>query len=680
MNDALATILQRHHQLLEQTEDRTDGDQVGEVFHYLQQLATSGNEVIDPRDRSQIRALIRYWSSYIYDRTGELPNVQLTPVIALASPSLPRNSEEDNFDLATETEKQPALIIGSYQIYNEIGKGGFSSVFRAYDTRADRVVALKILNNDRFRTPRLLESLIVQEQAATQFDHPNIIPVYDVGRHHGTPFIAMKLIEGGSLADRLSSWYWRPTLREILEIGRQATDGLEYLHQQNIVHRDIQPANILLGYDNHVYIADFGIMKVFESAFEGMIVGTPEYMAPEAIVTPDNVDRRADLYSLGIIFFELTTGKRPFEANTREEVLHLQVTGQPPSAREITDLPEDVSRVLSKCLAKLPIDRYQSAAELNQEFLRLLNTLSTDTLESRPVALVSSPDVRTPTPTTSAFSMEQRTTTDDTEIFTLERSSIRPREAEAKLVLVKGNPSILWTSMVISNHVRIGRDPTLCNLILDDPSVSRYHCRINQETDDNYRIFDEGSTSGTYINFQQVDIRGKVLSNGDLIHIGPVVLRFEMVMTPRADTVPETKLLSSEALSADSLFLKTLTSNIDQRLKLAHNDDFREGVFCVFIRTSEPHVDDVYVVQKTRVTIGSSRNCDIYLKDDRISAQHALLVYERRNERPGVFTLYDLASFAGTKINGELIVKRRLTHNDVVTVGDTSLVFKRLDR
>lgn len=372
MTAILDELNARHQELVNLSETADASEVIPQAQEFLKQLAQAGAAVADALQRSQLRALIRFWSSFIYDHTGQFPEVRLLPAIEpaeahIAAAATRKTSSVESRLLADNEMKR----IGPYELLGEIGHGGFSRVYKAFDTITERVVALKVLEHEQFRlSPRFRKRLLEREQVVAGLEHPNLIPIYAVAEHDGQPCIAMQLVESGSLADRMATWdQWRPSIRAVLDIACQVAEGLAYLHSHGIVHRDVKPANILLSFQDHVYLTDFGITQVFESAFEGLIVGTPEYLAPEAILHPDQVDGRADLYSLGIVLYRLFTGRLPFQATSDEQILYLQVNQPVPS---MGDTPTEIAAMIHRCLAKDPDQRFRNMEELAGESKQLL--------------------------------------------------------------------------------------------------------------------------------------------------------------------------------------------------------------------------------------------------------------------------------------------------------------------
>jgi len=259
----------------------------------------------------------------------------------------------------------PGSNAGPYRIIEPLGRGGMASVYKAYDAALNRYVALKVLPREFLHDPTFAERFRREAQVIALLEHPNIIPIYayDIDQAEGIPWMAMRLIAGGALSSRLKRG---PTpLARAVAIVRGVADALEYAHGKGIVHRDVKPQNILLDEDGRVYLADFGVAKIVEGpggvTVTGMISGTPQYMAPEQ-ATGTKLDGRADIYSLGIVAYELFTGRVPFSADTPLAVLmkHLQEPIPLPSPSEV---PEALTRVLLKSLAKAREDRWATASE-----------------------------------------------------------------------------------------------------------------------------------------------------------------------------------------------------------------------------------------------------------------------------------------------------------------------------
>jgi serine/threonine protein kinase len=256
--------------------------------------------------------------------------------------------------------------IGNYQILSELGRGGMAIVYKAYQPSLRRYVALKVLPPQFTFDATFVQRFLQEARTAAGLNHPNIITIYDVGEANGTYYFAMQLIEGGSL-QQLIRREGALSMARIVYMVQQLASALDYAHRKSLIHRDIKPANVMLGEQDHVTLMDFGIARAAEGSKltqAGMVVGTPEYMSPEQ-AQGEEIDRRSDIYSLGVVVYEMFAGRVPFTGTTPHSVLHKHVYETPPPLRTITrGIPRDVEKVVAQALAKDPKKRYQSAGEL----------------------------------------------------------------------------------------------------------------------------------------------------------------------------------------------------------------------------------------------------------------------------------------------------------------------------
>lgn len=259
--------------------------------------------------------------------------------------------------------------LGRYEILEELGRGSMGVVYRANDPLIGRQVAIKAINlRDLDRQKRReYEARFHQEaKAAGSLNHPNIVTIYDLGKAGDEVFIAMELLEGRQLHDDTGELQRMPP-EDALNVAIQVADGLAYAHRHGIVHRDIKPSNIMLTAGNHAKIADFGIAQIKSpllSTQTGMIIGSPLYMSPEQILS-SGTDARSDIFSLGIVLYEMLSGRRPFEAADAHAVMYKIVNESPPSLGSLTPtIPNALDAIVSRCLAKSPQDRYQDATDL----------------------------------------------------------------------------------------------------------------------------------------------------------------------------------------------------------------------------------------------------------------------------------------------------------------------------
>ncbi|HZX48943.1 MAG TPA: serine/threonine-protein kinase [Nitrospirota bacterium] len=261
------------------------------------------------------------------------------------------------------------MKFGRYEILCEIGRGSMGIVYQAQDPQIDRLVAVKVLRHDRVSSDAFVNRFLKEAKVIGRLSHPNIVTIYDVGEEQGNIFIAMELLEGLSLSDFLRKRNFSP--KEVVELGVQITETLDYAHGKGVVHRDIKPSNIIVTPDGRIKITDFGIAHIEDSSATyqtqaGEILGTPAYMSPEQI-TGQPVDGRTDIFSLGIILYEMITGKRPFggEGKTLATVFNdiMQRTPQDP-IKISSSVPERLSGLIMKALQKEPEKRFQTGREL----------------------------------------------------------------------------------------------------------------------------------------------------------------------------------------------------------------------------------------------------------------------------------------------------------------------------
>lgn len=267
------------------------------------------------------------------------------------------------------TPEQLGVLDGKWAIERKLGQGGMGTVYLARDVELDRMVAIKMMAQHLADNQELVTRFEREARMMARLDHPNLIPVYAVGRHRNVPFIVMKYLTGNSLADHLKA-HGRLPLAEVLSITRQICDGLQCVHDHGVVHRDLKPGNVFLSPEGRVTVLDLGVAHDTKNVMtrSGVIVGTPRYMSPEQILGR-RVDRHSDLYALATVVFEMLTGTPVFAGDSDFSVMKAHIDHAPPDITQIqADLPAGLAPVLKRALAKVPDERFDTA----QEFFRAL--------------------------------------------------------------------------------------------------------------------------------------------------------------------------------------------------------------------------------------------------------------------------------------------------------------------
>ncbi|MBN1636269.1 MAG: serine/threonine protein kinase [Deltaproteobacteria bacterium] len=248
-------------------------------------------------------------------------------------------------------------------------------VYQAHDPQLDRLIALKVLRQDRVTSEDFVMRFLKEARALGWLSHPNIVTVYDVGQDHETIYIAMEYLEGSALNELIKEN--NLNLKEVMNIGIQVAQALDYAHGRGIVHRDIKPSNIIVTKDGQVKITDFGIAHIEDPAAHqqtqaGEILGTPIYMSPEQVMG-QSVDGRSDLYSLGVIIYELVTGKRPFAGENLAAIFRAVTTDRAVEPAELDQsIPLSLSGLIMQALNKSPDERFQSGAQMAECFSRFV--------------------------------------------------------------------------------------------------------------------------------------------------------------------------------------------------------------------------------------------------------------------------------------------------------------------
>ena len=268
--------------------------------------------------------------------------------------------------------------IGKYKIIEVLGKGAMGIVYKAQDPDIERFVAIKTIRFDKVDEPtdqtEMMQRFMREAQAVGKLEHSNIVTIYDVGREEDLTYIVMQYVDGYSL-QKVNESGKRPALPEIVRLMSSVGNALDFAHKEGVVHRDMKPGNILIDKNGNPFIVDFGVARVGMSTMTstGTIIGTPSYMAPEQVMG-QQVDNRADIFSLGVILYELITGRRPFEGEHITTVAYKIIHEEPPHLQEIKqDIPEDFEMIVHKALAKNPDERYQTCREFCRDLQSVMH-------------------------------------------------------------------------------------------------------------------------------------------------------------------------------------------------------------------------------------------------------------------------------------------------------------------
>ncbi len=263
---------------------------------------------------------------------------------------------------------------GNYELLSEIASGGMGVVFKARQRKPDRLVALKLIPGGELASPRLVERFRAETEAAASLDHPNIVPVYEVGEHRGFHFFSMRLVDGATLGAALAGQPMKPD--RAAELLARIARTVHYAHERGVLHRDLKPGNILVDAQGQPHLTDFGLAKLLERdrdlTLSGVVLGTPSYMAPEqAAGRTRQLTITADVYGLGAVFYEMLTGRPPFTGDSTMATVRKVIDDEPARPASVNRaIPADLETICLKCLAKQPDRRYSSAAALADDLDR----------------------------------------------------------------------------------------------------------------------------------------------------------------------------------------------------------------------------------------------------------------------------------------------------------------------
>ena len=378
--------------------------------------------------------------------------------------------------------------VGPYKIQEQLGQGGMATVYKAYHPALDRYVAIKVMDAALSKEQDFIERFKREARVIAKLDNTHIVPVYDFDEHNGQPYIVLKFIDGQTLKDRMrSSQLSKP---EIMKIVSAVGDGLEYAHKRGVLHRDTKPSNVLISSEDKIYLTDFGLARLVESASSltgDMIIGTPHYISPEQAMNADKLDEGTDIYSFGVMIYEMVVGCLPFDGDTTFTVIEDHIFKAPPLPTSIKpDIPEEVERVIMMALAKKRDERQAKVADLVNAFKK-------------------------------AWLPSSHVEQDDISSTTMESVGI------ATLLAENGKSFALASDMVV-----LGRNSATKNIQNDiDLSdldtkkiISRRHAMVQRKNNE-FVLNDLDSRNGTFINGQRLSsTQPHTLASGDVIEFG----------------------------------------------------------------------------------------------------------------------------------------------------------------
>ncbi len=457
--------------------------------------------------------------------------------------------------------------LGQFRIVERIGAGGMAMVFKAYQPTLDRYIAIKVLPAHYARDPVFIKRFVQEARSVAKLAHPNIVQIHDFGEQDNITYIVMEYVDGGTLKDRLKRSL---PPAEAVDFIIQATEGLDCAHRNGIVHRDVKPANMLVRKDGHLLLSDFGIAKILEGTTNltrvGTGIGTPQYMSPEQ-GTGQMVDRRSDIYSLGIVLFHCLTGRVPFTADSPLTIT-LKHMNEPLPIDKLTaeGVPVPLIQVVQKMVAKQQQDRYQMSEEVVEA---LIGALAASNL-SLPRGYRGGHASFTPiAPLAGGGPSGQLYTADQgsnpqlsqhggqavglqacfrcgaanpkTRLFcTTCGDELANRRASSDTYMVNGRPVLARLTMhsgpMQGRSYRFHQDVTTIgrtngnDLVISGRTVSRRHARL-WFADGNWYLEDIGSANGTLVNNVRI-YQPVLLHDGDVINVGDEIVVFSVTFGP----------------------------------------------------------------------------------------------------------------------------------------------------
>jgi serine/threonine protein kinase len=430
-------------------------------------------------------------------------------------------------------------MIDHYRIDHMLGQGGMGVVYQATDMNLQRPVAIKVMHPHLASNTEFQQRFMQEARAAASLDHPNIVRVLYFGMHEGQLFLVMDLITGGSLREYLQHLHLQRTsleLHEVVEFGRQIADALNYAHQRGMIHRDVKPDNVLLKpvtRDNvstfQAMLTDFGLAKLSESMVQsvpGQTMGTFPYMSPEQC-RGEELDGRSDIYSLGVLLYELATGRLPFLAKNLNEAIRMHTSEPVPDPNSIRPgLPIPLVDSITRALAKSPSDRFATAGDMAQTLQRLGQALENQpTIPEMPGAPVDS---------LATYLMSQPGSLRQSTMTMQQRGPLSASQTGVDRLNVVSEAGVSQVFPLTKDDMVIGRNPA-SDIVLSSEKVSRTHARVTRRPDGTFTITDLGSANGTWLNNER--LAPNVASNwtpGQTIRVGDFQITLQLASGAQA--------------------------------------------------------------------------------------------------------------------------------------------------
>jgi len=378
--------------------------------------------------------------------------------------------------------------VGPYQIMEEIGRGGMAIVYKAYHPTLDRYVAIKVMDAEMSKEQGFIERFKREARVIARLDNPHIVPVYSYDEYQGQPYLVLKYIDGQTLRDRIKS----TTLStdEILEYVKSVGDGLQYAHNRGILHRDIKPSNVLISSDGRTYLTDFGLAKIIKEGISSttgdVILGTPHYISPEQAKNSEHLDEGTDIYSFGVMIYEMVVGRVPYDAETPISVIEDHMFAPVPLPTSIQPgLPQEIEQVLLKTLSKERSDRYDTVTNLVKAFQQACKSDVNRTTGSTPIVKIGA--------------------------------------GVASFLADNGKSIHLGTGKTV-----LGRNSSAKNIHNDidltefdvKKIISRRHALVQYQNGE-FILYDLDSRNGTFVNDKKISPREPyILQSGDIVEFG----------------------------------------------------------------------------------------------------------------------------------------------------------------